>query len=296
MTDRKRKWIADEIERLDPEVDYSRIWALTTTYYVDDFAMNLIYTIGIQAFTQPPAGSIVLTRAGSGKALATPDRRAEETLQHFWRWFEEGPDDATVKRSVEHVNAKHASFAKRYPGTFPERDFIYTACWIGCNVHRIMRWAGRAGFSEKQKIAAQRYWSKLMAMFHGDDGYVRNFPPTFDAMLAFLDEYENEPWEQVATGKQLAEALIDQFNRRWLPRRMHWFGRQLILSVQKPSIRRIMQLEDPNPVWEAIIRRIVGGALALKMDLLRDPVLSTPAIARLKQQRPGQHVDPPLAR
>jgi hypothetical protein len=26
------KWIADEIERLDPEVDYERIWKLSTTY------------------------------------------------------------------------------------------------------------------------------------------------------------------------------------------------------------------------------------------------------------------------
>jgi hypothetical protein len=36
------KWIADEIERLDPEVDYERIWKLSTTYWVDDFQLKKV--------------------------------------------------------------------------------------------------------------------------------------------------------------------------------------------------------------------------------------------------------------
>jgi hypothetical protein len=37
------KWIAAEIERLDPETDYERIWALSATYWVDEFMMSFLY-------------------------------------------------------------------------------------------------------------------------------------------------------------------------------------------------------------------------------------------------------------
>ncbi|WP_258197742.1 hypothetical protein [Pseudomonas aeruginosa] len=74
------KWIAREIERLDPEKDFAEIWRLSTTYYVNDFVMNLVYTLGIPAFTQPPAGSVVMG-VTTEKAIKKPQKRTDDTLQ-----------------------------------------------------------------------------------------------------------------------------------------------------------------------------------------------------------------------
>jgi hypothetical protein len=54
-------------------VDYAEIWRLSTNYYIDDFVMNLIYTLGIPAFTQPPEGSIVMG-VSTKKAVKQPQK------------------------------------------------------------------------------------------------------------------------------------------------------------------------------------------------------------------------------
>ena len=52
-----RRWIADEIERLDPERDYEAIWRLTSSYGLDDFALNLVYAHLFPHFYLPSHGA-----------------------------------------------------------------------------------------------------------------------------------------------------------------------------------------------------------------------------------------------
>ncbi|MEO3702847.1 hypothetical protein [Acinetobacter ursingii] len=163
------KWISQAIESLDPAVDYAEIWRLSTNDYIDDFVMNLIYTLGIPAFTQPPEGSIVMG-VSTKKAVKQPQKRADDTLQHFWFWFEFGPDHPNMKASLAHVNLVHESLSKKNPNTFVKRDVIYTCCWIACMFHRLKLSLGLNGYSEKQKIATNIYWKKIVAMFWSEDG------------------------------------------------------------------------------------------------------------------------------
>ena len=48
------KWVEREIEKLDPHTHYEQIWSLTTVYYYGDFIMNVLYTLGMPAFTMRP--------------------------------------------------------------------------------------------------------------------------------------------------------------------------------------------------------------------------------------------------
>ena len=66
-------------QTLDPERDYTTIWALSATYYVDDFFMNYLYTTGIQYFTQPPAGSFIMGQY-TKKAVDHMQQRTHDTL------------------------------------------------------------------------------------------------------------------------------------------------------------------------------------------------------------------------
>ena len=287
------KWIAKRLESLDPEVDYAEIWRLTVTYYVDDLFMNIIYTTGIQNFTQPPAGTILLVNNGKGPTLKGPQERAFDTLVHFWKWFEYGPDDPGVQGSVERVNRIHNAMARVLPGAFPARDFIYTAGWTCCDVHRLFLSLGLPGFSDIQKAGAHRYWQKMMSHFKDEDGRPVDFPESFDATVAFLEEYERHPWPKVPTGKILAKALTDQFAAAWFPPGFRWLGQQLILSLQKPATRALMDMGDPNPILRPILRGGVAALVFAKINLLPDPKLSTPEKARMKRVRPGQHHDAP---
>lgn len=289
------KWIAREIERLDPELDYERIWALSTTYYVDDMFMNILYTTGIQCFTQPPAGSVIMGEI-TKKAVNHKQKRADDTLQHFWKWFEMGPSDPAAQRSLAHVNLVHQALSKKAPGTFPARDVIYTTAWIGADMHRLRLSLGLPGYTEKQKIATQRYWAAICRQFWSEDGYVTDYPKTFDEMLAFLEAYEAEPWAMVESGQRLAAALTQQYAEAWFPTGFRWVGRQIILSLQKPHIRMLMQMGDPNPLARWIIRKAFKWVIFLKERVMPDPKLSTPEKARLLRLIPGQHKEPPMAK
>ncbi|AVX92668.1 DUF2236 domain-containing protein (plasmid) [Pseudomonas koreensis] len=294
--DRNRgyKWIAKEIERLDPEKDFAEIWRLSTTYYVSDFVMNLVYTLGIPAFTQPPAGSVVMG-VTTEKAIKKPQKRADDTLQHFWVWFEYGPDDPRMQASLAHVNRGHAALAKRSPGTFPARDVIYTTAWIGANLHRLRLSVGLPGFTKNQQIASQRYWAAICQQFWSEDGLVTEYPESFEAMLQYIEEYEAQPWEQVESGRMLTEAIIKQFVDAFFPGPLGWIGRQLYLSFQLPSINRLMQSGKPNPVMKWLMSKGLWLGLTLQERVFPDPKLSTPEKARRKAVRPGQHIDPPTA-
>lgn len=289
------KWIAREIEKLDPERDYTTIWALSATYYVDDFFMNYLYTTGIQYFTQPPAGSFIMGQY-TKKAVDHMQQRTHDTLCRFWQWFSLGPDHPDVKRSMEVVNSIHMALAKKNPGVFPSRDFTYTCCWIAADIHRLRLRLGLAGYTEKQKVAAHRFWQRLCVQFRSEEGQVADFPDSFDGILRLLAEYEAEPWEKVASGKLLSDALMKQFCERWFPPGLRWVGRQLLLSNQPKFLRDLMAMGDPNPLLAPVMRGIFKAVFILKEKVLPDPKLSTPERARLKRNRPGQHVDPPMAK
>ena len=286
------KWIARKIESLNVDQDFAEIWRLTTTYYVNDFIMNLVYTLGIPAFIQPPAGSVIMGKK-TKKAIKQPQKRADDTLQHFWTWFEYGPEHPKMKASLAHVNKGHAALAKLSPGTFPARDVVYTTAWIGVNIHRLRLTVGLSGFTEKQKRASHLYWKAISSQFWSEDGFVENYPENFEEMLAYVENYESESWEKVESGKELTEAIIKQFLDAYFPGKLNVLGRQFYLSFQKQSINDLMQSGSPNPIMKWFFHKIFWLGVTLQEKYLPDPKLSTPEKARKKKIRPAQHIDPP---
>jgi hypothetical protein len=288
------------MERLDPETDYERIIALMYTYYQGDFFFNLLYTTGVMTFILPPWGGRTLALAGAkrngdGKVMTKRQKRADETLSHFWKWFEEGPSSPEVRRSVEFVNRLHLGHAKQLPGNWSHNeDFVYTLIWTGIHAHRLRLWVGLPGFTDKQKIASQRFWSAMAALFRSENGSITGFPLDFDAMLAFLEEYEAHPWESVPEGHQVCEALIDQFARRWFPGPLHGIGRQLVLSVQRDRVLEVHQLERPNPVFRQAVRLGLRTLVHTQERILPDPRRSTPERARSTGRRDPMHEPPPM--
>lgn len=289
------KWIAKEIERLDPDKDFAEIWRLSTTYYVSDFVMNLVYTLGIPSFTQYPEGSAIMA-VTTKKAMRKPHERANDTLQHFWVWFELGPHDPRMQASLAHVNRTHAALSKTVSaGTFSSRHVIYTTAWIGVFLHRLRESLGLKGYTQNQKIATQRYWAAICRQFWSEDGLVVDYPESFEKMLECVEAYETHPWEQVQSGVLLTEAIIDQFVDAWFPRPMKWLGRQIYLSLQRPSILHLMQSGRPNFIAKPLIRGGLKTFLWVQEHILPDPKLSTPEKARMRSTRAAQHIDPPTA-
>lgn len=290
------KWISKEIERLNPETDFAKIWALTTIYYSDDTFVNLLYTTGMPCFTQSPFGSALLAMRGNGKALSYKHERANDTLAHFWKWFELGPDHSDAQRSIEQVNLIHEAMWQKIPEAFTNDDFVYTMCWLGTFPHKLRLFLGLSGFSDKQRQAARLFWQSVAFKMRGPHGAVQGFPQSFSDMLTFVETFEARPWPQTETGRTLAASLFDQFNEACLPPILHGVGRQLILTVQAKHIRDLHQMGNPNPVAAWLIKRALALKITLSEKVLPDPKTNAAERARAAGHISGQHREPPMVK
>lgn len=295
LNKRGYRWIPDAIDQLDPYKDYEQIWALTTSYNYGDFILNVLYTLGMPNFTMPPETSFMLTD-NTGKVLKNQQQRMIDTNQTFWQWFEYGPSHPDVRRSLEIVNRIHMALNRKFPGHYPAREFVYTCVWIAIGLHRVKLQVGAPGFTEKQKIAAHLFWKDLCSQFRSQEGQVEDFPDSFDGMMRLAEEYEAHPWAQSESGKNLAEAITQQFAECWFPWGFRWAGRQFVLAMQSPSTRNIMQMPDPNWLMAKVIPKVVWLVFTMKDRVLPDAKTTTPERARAKRVRPITHIAPKMAK
>ena len=280
------KWIAAEIERLDPQTDYERIWKLSTCYYVGDFQMNYLYSTGFPHFILPPWGGETIARKGTGKLIVAQDKREQDTAEAFWKWFEHGPSSLQTKESVEKVNRIHMAIEKKMPGNFAHNeDFVYTMCWIGADLHRLRERIGLQGYTENQKIAVHKYWLELSKLMRSANGEITDFPDDFDGMLQYMKTYENTEWEFSPEGRMTVEAIIEQFGNRWFPRGFRWIARRMLYAMWDEPVHRVHRVPYVPALERKFFEFGLKAVFLLQERVLPDPKLSTPEKKRARRQR-----------
>ncbi|MER6936149.1 hypothetical protein ABTX24_17315 [Nocardioides sp. NPDC127514] len=282
------KWISAEIERLDPTVDYEAIWKLSTCYWVNDFMMSFLYTTGFTQFTLPPTGPAAFE--ATNKIFARTDKREQDTSDHLWTWFERGPSSPEMQKSVEIVNKIHEGIWKKNPGLFSDvGDFIFTMCVLGADMHRLRLRVGMSGFTEKQQIAAHRYWYEVSKLFRSEVGPVsQEFPENFEGMLEFMAEFESRDWPQTDTGHRAAMLLIDKFAQNWFPKGFRGVGRSLIMALVSEPSHRVHRIPHTNKLVTKVFELVLLAAFVAKEKVLPDPRISTPERHRLAAAKLGQ--------
>lgn len=287
MNTKGYKWIAKEIERLDPQVDYERIWQLSTCYYVGDFEMNVLYSTGFPHFILPPWGGETIARKGTGKLIKHQDRREKDTADAFWRWFEHGPSSMATKESVEEVNRKHMAIEKRMPGNFAHNeDFVYTMCWIGADMHRLRLRIGLPGYTDNQQVACHLYWAEIAKLMWTANGPVTDFPVDFAGMLQYMADYEATDWEYSPEGGMTCEAVIEQFQNRWFPKGTRWIGRKMIMALWDEPVHRVHRIPNVNPLTRKFFEFGLKMTFLMQEKVLPDPKYSTPEKKKMRAQNP----------
>jgi hypothetical protein len=270
-----RRWIADEIERLDPETDYEAIWRLTSTYGLDEFALNLVYAHLFPHFVVPMHGAETVYRGGDGKIVDRATQRVEDTIRHNLIWWSYGPSHERTRASVAKINRLHAHYARQYPGNLSHLDdYVYTLCFSAASLHRFFLKLGLPGYTDKQKIAAHRFWKEMSALFLDEAGDpISGFPEDWEGIIAYLDEFENRPWPAHGVGREMTNAVLDQFAFRFFPRPLHGVGRALVASTYHPTVWRVHQVDVPRPRVRKLLLHTAGLMIRLK-KLAPDPTVN----------------------
>jgi hypothetical protein len=268
-----RRWIAAEIERLDPVTDYEAIWRLTSSYGLNDFALNLFYAHLFPHFYLPPNGSRPLWDDGDGKVIERAAQRVEDTIRNNLLWWFYGPSHPRTRQSVANINKLHAYHAKRHPGDFAHQDdYVFTLAFSAASLHRFNLKVGLPGYTDKQKIAAHLFWQHLAELFtdeHG--GKIMDFPPDWDSLIAFIEDFESRPRPSTAPGEMVTAAVLDQFAHRWFPAPLHGFGRAMAASTMHPNCWKTHKVTVPGPVARKILLRATGLLIRVGQLITPDP-------------------------
>lgn len=270
-----RRWIRKRIEQLDPYVDYQEIWALSYIYNVSDFDLHWAYTVDNSHLGLTTWGADAAYRDGNGAMIVQADQRTANTNDHMLLWAEHGPESAVTKQAIDIVNKHHIRWAKDYPGAFSHsEDYIYLFSAAATGSHVLRQDLGLPGWSEKQKIAAHKFWCGMADLFTVEGGEVLTdvepMPEDFDACAAYAQAYTERDWpENLAIGLPFTEALIEQFTDRWFPNRLvRPFARALITTYFAPSLFRIYQMEQPHWALKGLARGFVRARIVYR-DYIR---------------------------
>ncbi|WP_071795973.1 oxygenase MpaB family protein [Natronohydrobacter thiooxidans] len=279
-----RKWIAREIEKLDPYTDYAEIIRLAATYRSNDAFMDLIYSVTFPNFITGNHGSRSIVRNGKGKVVRHMERRMDDTSRHILIWTEYGPDHEYTKRSIDSLNQLHKFWSKHYPEGFePVEDWQYVIAYEVTLFHRLLRRVGAKGFSEKEKIASYEFYKRIAPQFRRvltDEPIPITFQ-NFDDCMEFVERYENTRRAENPDKHLVQKYVIDAFATRNFPRFLQPAMRQLIYALMPEGTMKNWRIRQ-NPIARFLARRAFRAFLWIGENIAPDPKISHPE--RIRQR------------
>ncbi|MEC3853899.1 oxygenase MpaB family protein [Paenarthrobacter ureafaciens] len=274
MRTKPRKWIREELARLDPHQDYERIIALNTSYHMTDFLLDYVYAFTFPNFIAPQHGSETVLRGGTGKIYKNPNKRMDDTSRHMLIWWENGPSSPLTRRSVESVNRLHEHWAKTYPDNFSHtEDYVYTLCYEAAFMHRMRLRLGLSGFDEGTQTAAIEFWSRMALLFRnaGTGEPITEFPTTFQGVMDYMDWYEGRDLGANPHGADVIERMLTPFAERHFPKPLHPIARALVLGIYPPHILRSHGIKKPSPLTQRFARSFLRFGLVMSEKYAADP-------------------------
>ncbi|MBC2638199.1 MULTISPECIES: hypothetical protein [unclassified Rhodococcus (in: high G+C Gram-positive bacteria)] len=259
------RWIKRRVQTLDPQRDYTEIVKLGSLFHVNDFVLDWAFTT-IMCRATNGHSAVAINREGTGKLVTTAGNRFDDTTDHFLVWNEFGPDAPETKRSVDIINALHAKYQKLYPSAFDDLPlWVYVIAWEVAGLSILAEdYLGLPKLDPKQREARAVWGRKLAESFtYIDGGPLSDVMPhleTFEDFVAFVHEYESQPWVPDANTKACHQAVLDKYAQRnkRLPRPL---TDALVTTFWHDGQFECNGIERPSPFWRAAAKNYMRAVL-----------------------------------
>ncbi|MGX7826131.1 oxygenase MpaB family protein [Actinokineospora sp. 24-640] len=248
MRDRTRH--LDTIRRLDPEVDYLRIYQLTSLH---EFPFDVMLALQMSFYRTYAIPSISATLARSGEIAARPIKRGEDTGLMVFEVVAHGFEHERSQLVLRAMNAMH----KRWD--ISREEFLYV---LGVFLVPPMRWLETYGYRRPcchEYRAAHRFYSEL-----GTRMGITGIPATYAEFRAWFDDYEREHLKPTPDGRDLLAASHRLFVNRF-PAWLGFLGVTLGNALLDDVVRDALGVSGPP----APVRGAIRGAFRLRGRLLR---------------------------
>jgi len=215
-----------QIRALDPERDYVRIYAITSSF---EFPWDTTQALSFALFRTYGVPSIGGLLHRTGEFTERTQKRYDDTTLILDAVLEHGMSGADGRAAIRRMNQMHGAYG------ISNSDLRYVlATFVVCPI----RWIDAYGWRklvEPEKIAMANYYREI-----GRHMGIKQIPETYQEFTTLLDEYERENFGFDSGARVVADSTLNLLTTFW----PFWL-------LPKPVVRQISYGLMDEPLLDA---------------------------------------------
>ncbi|MFF3782300.1 oxygenase MpaB family protein [Streptomyces sp. NPDC001933] len=258
-----------EIQRLDPERDFLRIYRIMATY---EFPWDITRALELALYRTYAVPSIGRLLARTAELTDRSQKRYDDTALLLDTVLEHGFDSDPGRTALRRINQMHRSY------DISNDEMRYVLCTFVVTPKRWLDSYGWRRLSDHELRACAAYYRVLGAHMG-----IKELPQTYGEFERTLDTCEAEHFGWDEGGRRVSDATLGLMSS-WYPRPLAPAARKFALALLDDSLLRAFRYERPG----AAVRSLTHGALRLRAHAVRLlPPRSTPHYARQNPEIKG---------
>ncbi|MCX5426672.1 DUF2236 domain-containing protein [Streptomyces sp. NBC_00257] len=258
-----------EIQRLDPERDFLRIYRIMATH---EFPWDIARALELALYRTYAVPSIGRLLSQTAELTDRSQKRYDDTALLLDTVLEHGFDSDPGRTALRRINQMHRSY------DISNDEMRYVLCTFVVTPKRWLDSYGWRRLSDHELRACAAYYRVLGAHMG-----IKELPQTYEDFERVLDTYEAEHFGWDEGGRRVADATLDLMSS-WYPRPLAPAARKVALALLDDPLLRSFRYERPS----AAARNLTRGALKLRARAVRLlPPRSTPHYARQNPEIKG---------
>ncbi|MFJ2376773.1 oxygenase MpaB family protein [Streptomyces sp. NPDC087769] len=258
-----------EIQRLDPDRDFLRIYRIMATH---EFPWDIARALELALYRTYAVPSIGRLLAQTAELTGRSQKRYDDTALLLDTVLEHGFDSDPGRTALRRINQMHRSY------DISNDEMRYVLCTFVVTPKRWLDSFGWRRLSDHELRACAAYYRVLGAHMG-----IKELPQTYEDFERVLDTYEAEHFGWDEGGRRVADATLDLMSS-WYPRPLAPAARKVALTLLDDPLLRSFRYERPS----AAARNLTHGALKLRARAVRLlPPRSTPHYARQNPEIKG---------
>ncbi|MFE2936188.1 oxygenase MpaB family protein [Streptomyces sp. NPDC059278] len=258
-----------EIQRLEPERDFLRIYRIMATH---EFPWDITRALELALYRTYAVPSIGRLLAQTAELTDRSQKRYDDTALLLDTVLEHGFGSDPGRTALRRINQMHRSY------DISNDDMRYVLCTFVVTPKRWLDSYGWRRLCDHELRACAAYYRVLGAHMG-----IKELPQRYEDFERVLDTYEAEHFGWDEGGRRVADATLDLMSS-WYPRPLAPAARKVALALLDDPLLRSFRYERPS----AAARKLTHGALKLRARAVRLlPPRSTPHYARQNPEIKG---------
>lgn len=258
-----------EIQSLDPERDFLRIYRLSVTL---EFPWDVTRALELALYRTYAVPSIGRLLATTAELTDRSQKRYDDTALLLDTVVEHGFDSGEGRTALRRINAMHRSYA------ISNDDMRYVLCTFVVVPKRWLDAYGWRALSAHERQACAVYYRTLGAHMG-----IKDLPRTYEEFEETLDAYENAHFGWDEGARKVSDATLGLM-ASWYPAPLAPLVRKASLALLDDALIDAFRYRRPS----AFARGLTRGALRLRARAVRLlPPRSAPHFARQNPEIKG---------